>query len=191
MSMGASGTGFTDAGILYIRKGFESPPICILSGEPVDHSTKQCNTSISYSHPLGFIAFIIPPFGLLSLLFFHKAIRIPVYLSEKHARKLKRNKFISWITFFISLLCILGTFLLDQPLLFVAGIISFGCCVLWTLFTNKILKVSRHENKFFQVTNAHPNFLSHIQPTLLPLDHKKFKAHQTSTSSKNTCPLKK
>ena len=160
---GVDGFAFTDAGILYLKKGFQSPRICILSGEIVGPSSKPRQITISYIPPLIYLSLLLGVLiGLIIIACVQKTVKVNFYLSEKHTKTFKKNKLISWFSFALSLLLLIAAIKFKLAILGFASAAVFLFCLIWIATTNKILKLIRYKNKFFELASAHPNYLTHI-----------------------------
>ena len=168
VNMAAVGAAFQDAGILYLRKGFVSPPVCIKSGLALNPSSKKYKMNISYIAPLAYLCILFGLPGLLVLACIQKSLRMQIYLSEENARIFQKNRLIAWGSFFISILLAVAAIYFGLGALGLASGGVFVFTLIWAAMANKVLKVIRYKNNFFEVARAHPDFLAHIPLSSTP-----------------------
>lgn len=174
VNMASLGVAFQDAGILYVRAGFVAPPVCVQSGINIDPSTKKYKIHISYINPLAYLLILIGLPGWIILACIQKNLQLRVHLSEENAKKFKKNKLIGWSSFLISLLLAATAIYLELPAVGLASAAIFIFCLIWVIVTNKVLRVIRHKNNFFELARAHTNFLAHIPQSSTPTTAIKF-----------------
>ena len=153
---------YTDSEYLFVKNDFNSPAICIRSGEDVDPNSKKYKVLITHVPIIVYVLIIFGFFGLILLLICQKKVSFEVYLNQENARKYRRNKLVSVSSFLLFLAAlILGLMYENNYALILSGAI-FLFFLFWAAMTNKLVKLVRYKNKYFQIKNAHPRFLEHI-----------------------------
>jgi len=160
--------GFTDGGVLYIKKGFEAPAVCIVSGEPVSSKSRQYKLTVSYVPPLAYLLIFIGVIGWICIALLQKSVRYKVYLSEEHAKRFRRNKWIGRLSFLLSITGMFVGGLYDIPYAIVGGVLLILFTLFWSVLTNRVVKFIRYKDGYFQLSKAHKNFLEHIPKPLYP-----------------------
>ena len=153
---------YTDSKYLFIKNDFNSPAICIRSGEDVDPNSKKYKVLITHVPIIVYVLIIFGFFGLILLLICQKKVSFEVYLNQENARKYRRNKLVSVSSFLLFIVALVLGFMSGNSYVFILSGAIFLFFLFWAAMTNKLVKLVRYKNKYFQVKNAHSRFLEHM-----------------------------
>ncbi len=158
--------GYRDGIYLFIKKGFVSPPVCIVSGEPVDPTAKRYKFRVSYLPSLALLLLFLSLPGLLLIAVLQKSIVFEVSLAEQEAKKFVRNKLIILGAFLMSIIAFILGVMFANPYGPGLGGILLLFSAIWAITQNRLVKVVRYKKKYFQLRKAHPNFLEEIPKSI-------------------------
>jgi len=158
--------GFADGKYFCVRKKFESPPYCYVTGEPVGSNTKTIKLRVSHFPPLAFLLIFghVPGWIILVFLmvFLQKTIQFKIYLSEEQTHKFKRNKRNVLLFSIVSVCCLFGNIEYRSELGTWIGAILLLISIIWAYRINRLARYIDYKNKFFVVSGAHPHFLAQL-----------------------------
>ena len=153
---------YTDSKYLFVKNDFNSPAICIRSGEDVDPNSKKYKVLITHVPVIVYALIVFGFLGLILLLVCQKKVSFEVYLNQENARKYRRNKLVSVSSFLLFIVALVLGFMSGNSYVFILFGILFLFFLFWIALTNKLVKLVRYKNKYFQVKNAHSRFLEHM-----------------------------
>ena len=152
---------YTDSEYLFVKNDFNSPAICIRSGEDVDPNSKKYKVFITHVPIIVYVLIIFGFLGLILLLICQKKVSFEVYLNQENARKYRRNKLVSVSSFLLFIVALVLGFMSENSYVFILSGAIFLFFLFWVALTNNLVKLVRYKNKYFQIKNAHPRFLEH------------------------------
>ena len=84
---------YTRLGCVYVKPGFQCPPVCIISGKEMNPRLHaRVRKKISYTPPWAFaLALATGLIGTVVMCFVAKSMYLEVYVSKEHAKKIGRS----------------------------------------------------------------------------------------------------